>query len=268
MNASISESRAFGPAGTPAFVYRPAGTGVFPSVVLLHERYGFVEHTQTSARRIAAAGYVVVAPDLFSTHPDQAGLQAGTIQAKPADSDVLALLEDAVAIVSQIAAADPSRLAMIGVCQTGRYPILYAAHHPLAACVILYGAAMPRDWIVNEDQPFGMEDLIERGTSDVFAIYGEKDFIISLDDVLRLRASLERHNRSYDIRVYENAPHGFANETMPGRYRPQEAGAAWDAVLEFLKSRLAREYDASLTRWSFRVTKHPQYDFSTHVRYD
>lgn len=244
----------------------PDAPGSFPSIVLLHERYGMVRHTEDVARRLAGEGYVVVAPDLFSTHPDQAGLQAGTIAAKPSDEDVLALLGDAVAIIKQLLMADASRLGMIGVCQTGRYPILWAAHHPLAACVVLYGAAIERDWVVNARQPWGMDGLIEKIDTSVLALFGEKDHIISFADVLRLRASFERNDVDYQIAIYPDAPHGWLNDTMPGRYRPDIADLAWREIVAFLQNRLHGNHDASVIRWSFRAQKHVDYDFAKNVR--
>jgi carboxymethylenebutenolidase len=265
---SIVESRVIAPAGTPALVCLPNARGSFSSVVLLHERYGMVRHTEDFARRIAAEGYVVVAPDLFSTHPDQAGLRAGAIAAKPADEEVLALLEDAVAVIDTVPSADSERLGMIGVCQTGRYPLLWAAHHPLRACVVLYGAAIERDWVVSARQPWGMEGLIEKINTSVLALFGEKDHIISLENVLRLRAALEHNDVDYEIAVYPDAPHGWLNETMPGRYRPELASLAWREIAAFLHSRLREDRDASLVRWSFRAQKHSDYEFANNVRYD
>jgi carboxymethylenebutenolidase len=186
----VIETRPVAPGGTPALVCRPDAPGTFPCFILLHERYGLVQHTEDLARKASAAGYVVVAPDLFYTHPDQAGLHAGTITAKPADSEVLGLLEDAFALFAGVPAADTSRLGMMGVCQTGRYPFVWAKHHPLGACIALYGAAQKRDWEVTDHQPWGMSGLIDAIDTSVLGIFGEKDHIISFDDVVRLRGAL------------------------------------------------------------------------------
>jgi len=68
----------------------------------------------------------------------------------------------------------------------------------------------------------------------VFAAFGETDHIISLDDVRRFRNSLETHGKTYDINVYKDAPHGWLNDTMPGRYRKVQADAGWAAQQRFL----------------------------------
>ena len=64
--------------GLPGFLAVPANAkGRVPAVVLMHERYGFVKHTQDLAERFAHDGFVCLAPDCFYRHPDQKALHAG-----------------------------------------------------------------------------------------------------------------------------------------------------------------------------------------------
>ncbi len=268
MPHTIIESRPVAPRGTPALLCRPEGDGPFPCVILLHERYGLVPHTEDLARKMSAGGFVVCAPDLFFTHPDQAALHAGTVTAKPADGEVLALLEDAFALFAAEPAADASRLGMMGVCQTGRYPFVWAKHHPLAACIALYGAAQNRDWDVTDRQPWGMTGLIDTIETNVLGIFGEKDHIISFDDVVRLRAALENANLSYQLTIYADAPHGWLNDTMPGRYRPEIARRTWDEVMAYLTDTLVTGRDPGTINWTFTARKHADYDFTKNVRFE
>ena len=41
--------------GMPAFFAYPSGGGPYPTVVLMHERYGLVKHTKDQAMRCATA---------------------------------------------------------------------------------------------------------------------------------------------------------------------------------------------------------------------
>jgi dienelactone hydrolase len=63
--------------GMPALLAYPAGGASFPTVILMHERYGLVKHTRDQALRCARDGYAVLAPNFFFRHPDQAALNAG-----------------------------------------------------------------------------------------------------------------------------------------------------------------------------------------------
>ena len=264
----IIETRPTAPGGTPALLCRPDGPGPYPSFILLHERYGLVPHTEDLARAMSADGFVVCAPDLFFTHPDMAALHEGTATAKPADGDVLALLEDAFELLRAEPVADTSRFGMMGVCQTGRYPLVWAKHHPLQACIALYGAAQARDWEINERQPWGMSGLIDAIDTNVLGIFGERDHIISFDDVVRLRTALEAANLSYRLTVYADAPHGWLNDTMPGRYRPEIARRTWAEVMAFLDDTLVRGREPGTVDWTFTARKHADYDFTKNVRFE
>lgn len=266
MSYAVTDSRSTGTRGTPALLCRPEGAGPFPCVMLLHERYGLVAHTEDLARKMSADGFVVCAPDVFFAYPDQAALHAGTVNMKPGDPEVLAILEDAFALFDDVPGADTERLGMVGVCQTGRYPIVWAKHHPIAACVALYGAAQKSDWDVNERFPIGMADLIEGIDTNVLGIFGEKDHVISFDDVIRFRNALEGANLSYQITVYADVPHGWLNDTMPGRYRPVAAKETWDEATAFLKDTLIAGRDASAIDWRFTARKDAGYDFTKNVR--
>lgn len=52
----------------PALVLRPQQQGKFPAVLFQHGRRGLDELVQRHARRIAARGFVVLAPDIYKAH--------------------------------------------------------------------------------------------------------------------------------------------------------------------------------------------------------
>ena len=99
----------------------------------------------------------------------------------------------------------------------------------------------------------------------VFGAFGEGDHIISLDDVLRFRNCLEANKKSYDIHIYRGAPHGWLNDTMPGRYRKTEADAGWAAQQRFLAEVFGGQWN-DVVRWQFASDSGANYDFSKNVR--
>jgi carboxymethylenebutenolidase len=252
--------------GMPAVLAYPAGGGRFPTVILMHERYGLVQHTRDQARRCARDGYAVLAPNFFFRHPDQAALNAGKSRYDLTDAESVELIKVALATLTKHAAADLSKIVVAGYCQTGRHPLVFAAEVPISAAVVWYGAASKREWEVNKRQPRPLEAVIAALPCPVFAAFGEADHIISLDDVQRFRNRLEANHKSYDIHVYEGAPHGWLNDTMPGRYRKPQADAGWAAQQRFLAKVFKGGYDRKRVSWQFESESGIDYDFTKNVR--
>lgn len=250
----------------PAYVARPADGKTRPCIVLMHERYGLVQHTKDLARRFAGDGYVCIAPDVFFRHPDQDALHRGDVRCDISDGDAVRDLSAAIDALENVEGADAGRVAVKGVCQTGRHPLVLAAERPIAAALVWYGAASTREWEVNDRQPRPLEAVIADLDCPVLGMFGETDHIISRDDVRRFRDCLEENGKSYEIHVYAGAPHGWLNDTMPGRYRREQAEAAWADQLRFLEWLFDPARDASRITWRFESDFAADYDFSKNVR--
>ena len=50
----------------PAYFARPAGAGPFPIVLVIEEIFGVHEYIKDTCRRLAKAGYLAVAPELYA----------------------------------------------------------------------------------------------------------------------------------------------------------------------------------------------------------
>lgn len=256
------------PNGMAAFHALPRAKGKRPAVVLLHERYGVVQHTRDLTLKLAQAGYVGLAPDLFSRFTgDRKALERGDVRCDVRDSEALQDLGKAIEYLRGLDAVDGSRIGIIGVCQTGRHSLLLAAHRKdVTTCVIFYGAIGGREWTTDEFRQEPIENLIGKLSCPLLGIFGEADHIISLDDVLRFRGSLEQNKQSYHVRLYRDAPHGWLNDTMPGRYRKEAAKDAWGFLLSFLKKTFTNGWDRNRVLWTFENDFSPAYDFKKNVR--
>jgi carboxymethylenebutenolidase len=252
--------------GLPAFLAMPAGGGKVAAIVLMHERYGLVQHTCDIAERWARDGFVAIAPDFYYKHPDQDALHRGDVGYPFKDRETVEHIDTALAELATLPQVDQTRIAVQGVCQTGRHPLVYAAERPIAAALVWYGAASESEWKVSERFPRPLEDIIARVECPVLGIFGEADHVISLFDVRRLRDCLDRHDKSYTIKVYPGVPHGWLNDTMPGRYRRDAAEAAWTHQLAFLKRVLDPSYDKSRRVQAYESEHAANYDFTKNVR--
>jgi carboxymethylenebutenolidase len=267
-SSEISSSTVRIAGGLSAFRALPRAKGRRPAVILLHERYGIVQHTKDLIVKFARAGYVALAPDLFWRFTgDKIALQRGDTRADMRDSEALDDVGASIEYLKRLHLVDPSRIAVMGVCQTGRQAVLPAAHRDdVAACVVFYGAAGGKEWTTDEYRPVMIESLLQKVSCPVLGVFGAADHIISIDDVLRFRAALEQGKKSYHVRIYRDAPHGWLNDTMPGRYRKEAAKDAWNLLLSFLKNMTSGGAGKDRISWTFESDFSADYDFKKNVR--
>jgi carboxymethylenebutenolidase len=246
----------------------PKAKGKRSAVIILHERYGIDQHTKDLTIKLAQAGFVGLAPDLFHRFTgDRKALQKGQVRVDLRDDEALEDLNAAVDYLKKSNNVDGARIGIIGVCQTGRQPLLLAANRDdIAGVVVLYGAIGGKEWEGNELRPTPIEKLVAQVSCPVLGIFGETDHIISVDDVVRFRNCLEWAKKNYHVRLYRDAPHGWLNDTMPGRYRKEPAKDAWVLMMSFLKKCFTGGWNPQRISSTFESDYSIQYDFTKNVR--
>jgi carboxymethylenebutenolidase len=252
------------------FLGKPAGAGKKPTVIHLHERYGIVEHTTDLGEKFVKQGYVTIVPDLFSRFTgDRDKLAQGNDRCDLDDGEVLQDIDAVVEYLRAIPEVDTSRIAISGVCQTGRQPILMAAKRDyIAAVVMLYGAVYDADWKSQPQRPEPIDKLIEQMSAPMVAVFGELDNLIPLNNIVRMVSVLATAKKSFDVRVYAGAPHGFLNDTMPGRFRAGQTEAAWHQITTFLDAVFNGKYSKERVVWRFESDSSADYDFTKMKRWE
>ena len=246
----------------------PKAKGKRPAVIILHERYGIDQHTKDLTVKLAQAGFAGLAPDLFHRFDgDRKAVLRGEQRVDLTDDGALEDLNAAVDYIKRSPNIDATRIGIIGVCQTGRQPLLLAAkRNDIAGAVVLYGAIGGKEWLSNDLRPTPVADLAAQVNCPVLGVFGETDHIISVHDVARFRNALEDAKKNYHIRIYRDAPHGWLNDTMPGRYRKEPAKDAWNLMMSFLKKCFAGGWDSNRISSTFESDYSKQYDFTKNVR--
>ena len=243
--------------GTRAFLTAPQqGKAPFRAVILGHERYGLVQHTLDLAAKFAAYGYICVAPDMASHWKgDKAALNRGDARLTLTPDQIKYYMGKGLDYLLAQPQVDKTRVAAMGVCQSGDYPLLLnSVRKEVAANLIFYGG-------VNIG-----EDVIATVTAPILGVFGEADHVISLDAVHKFRGNLERHRKSYEFKVFAEMPHGWLNDTMPGRYRQAQSEAAWAMMIDFLNRVYAGAYPVGRVRSRFDSDINVDYDFKKNVR--
>lgn len=254
--------------GLEGQLFMPHGEPGEDAVIILHERYGLAQHTLDLAQKLANDGYVALAPNLFSRwEGDKEALKAGEVRVVMPDDDIALAIDQAIDLLRAHKSLNIQRIFLMGVCQSGRYPFVVASRrHDISACIVFYGGTQERDWGANELQPMAMPDMLAKIQVPSFFVYGEADHSISIDNIRRFRNTLEEHRKSYRMRILKNSPHGFMNDTMPGRYRPDDTKVAWQMLLDFMQEVRNGQWPQDTVHWEFLSDTSPSYDFSKNVR--
>ncbi len=207
-------------------------SGHGPAILVLQEIFGVGPYIRAVAARLAEAGYVVGAPDLFwrfapgweSTH-DQAGLtasleQVGKLDPPQAIADCVAALHTLHAVEG--AAGTP---AVMGFCLGGTLAWGVAMMGAPSACVSYYGSGVP-----------SMLDGIESTTCPTLFHFGNDDPYIPNEGVEAINDAIS--GRSGFVLNVENAGHAFDNHESEMFWNESAAQAAWAKTMAFLGEHL------------------------------
>ena len=203
----------------------PSGAGKKPVVIHLHERYGIVQHTTDLGQKFVDAAYVTIVPDFFSRFTgDREALARGDDRCELNDEEVLLDLDAVVNHLRTIPEADLSKIAMSGVCQTGRQPILAAAkRNDIRAAVVLYGAVYDADWKSHPIRPEPIDKLMQEIKCPLTAVFGELGLGDHLPPACRPVHPAERRRRRADAaepgrrRGHVHRTPGHRRRRAPGR---------------------------------------------------
>jgi carboxymethylenebutenolidase len=221
----------------PAYRAMPAEGGPFPVILVVQEIFGVHEHIKDLTRRLAKRGYLAIAPDLYTRQGDVSNIKEipeiiSKVVSKVPDAQVLSDLDATVAWVKASGKGDTNRLGATGFCWGGRIVWLYAAHNPnLKAGVAWYGR------IVSPPDPLHPKNPIDLAGSlkaPVLGLYGGADTGIPVETVERMRTALKDANKTAEIIVYPDTPHGFNADYRP-TYRKDKAEDGWQRMLDWFK---------------------------------
>lgn len=205
-------------------------SGRGPGVVVIQEWWGLTSHIADVTNRLAAEGFVALAPDLYggsTTH--DADEAAKLMQELPVDRAARDL-GGAVDYLLNHEAVTSNKVGAVGFCMGGGFVLVLAAQQGDKI-----GAAVPFYGVLGEDYP-SFANL----SAPLLGHFGEQDQMADPSAVQKLADRIEAESgKRPDFRIYP-AGHAFFNdENLLGTYNPEQAAKAWQATLDFLRTNLS-----------------------------
>jgi carboxymethylenebutenolidase len=265
------------PAGAvSAYLTRPTATdGPLPGVVVIQEIWGVDRHISDVADRVASAGYVAVAPDLYSAGGGRPpALAVERVDAAKAFLNTIppgqwmSVLGDDARRAQALSKLGPEQASEVG--ETLGTLFGGVARDPAPHVAALRAAvALLRSHPASTGRPIGsigfcmggnLSALLaseepELGAAAIFygsspgaeqvgsircpvrGFYGQDDPRI-VSGLPAFEQALSAAGVDHELRIYPDTGHAFFNDTRPS-YRPEAARDAWGHVLAFFADTLA-----------------------------
>ena len=218
-----------------AYLATPAvGNGPWPGVVVIHDAMGLGVDTKVNADHLAAAGYLALAPDIYS--------RGGTLRC--VKSTFQALFAGKGQAFTDIETArewlvdQPTcsgKTGIIGFCMGGGFALL-SAQRGFDASSVNYGQL-----------PDNLDEVLE-GACPIVGSFGARDLTLK-GAAPKLQAALDKAGIASDVKEYPHAGHSFLNRFNVGpltpllkvtgmSYHHASAEDAWRRILGFFDTHL------------------------------
>ena len=210
-----------------------AASGKRPGVLVVHEWWGHNEHARAQAKRLAEAGYVGFALDMYgdgkvATHPGDAQKFVAEAMSQPA------VMQERFAAARKALEAnprvDPEQIAAIGYCFGGAVVLGQARQ----------GADL--DLVASFHGSLGTAQKAQPGAVKprVLVLHGGADSMVTPAQVDAFRQEMKDAGANFEVVVYEGAKHSFTNPAadqmgMPAiGYDAKADRESWQKLLETL----------------------------------
>ena len=220
-----------GGALAPGYLATPdtvAGSGA-PGVVVLHAWWGLTEPFREVCDRLAEAGFVALAPDLYrgktTAAVEEAEALVAALDGERASNDV----RGAAQYLRQLGQTKGhDKLAIVGFSLGGAYALDMSVTQAeeIAAVVIFYATYTGLDY--------------RRAQAAYLCHFAENDPFEPAEAAAALEQELQAAGRPATCYTYAGTGHWFFEANRPDAYDAAAAALAWERTLAFLNAELHR----------------------------
>lgn len=214
-----------------AFVVYPQSNTKTKSVIVIHENRGLNDWARLFADKLAAQGYLVIAPDLISNTKGRK--RTSDFESPDAARDALydldpdQVTQDLNAAFNYIKndASSTGEVAVLGFCWGGSQTFRFATNNQnISSAHVFYGTA-PDD-----------AEALSRIKVPVYGYYGGDDNRVNAT-ILKTEEQLKSANIPFDYIIYDGAGHGFMRsgyQSQASQVNKNAHDAAWNRLLTLL----------------------------------
>jgi carboxymethylenebutenolidase len=234
-----------GGASMKGYLARPDSGEALPAIIVYMEIFGVNSHIREVTERVAAEGFVALAPDYFHrTAPgvelayDDAGMNEGMTYLFQLKADeMISDAEDTISFLKSRSDVRGDRIGATGFCIGGHMTYLTACETDIQAAASYYGGG-----IAAPQGPGGGASTVSRTPGikgKIVCHFGGKDAMIPSDQVDAVVDALTQAGTEFEVCIYDEADHGF-NCDQRDSYHAESAKVAWGRTFDLFNSTLKR----------------------------
>ena len=207
----------------------PSGAG--PGVLVLHAWWGLNDFFKQFCDRLAAAGIVALAPDLYDGRTAATIEEAQQLIATLDDERTTEAVVGAVNYLQGNAAVVGDTLGTVGFSMGGAWALLLAtalAPEDLGAVVVFYGNYADIE-----------QDDYAKSHAAFLGHFAETDEWEPVADVQQTEERMRAAGRPVTFHFYPGVGHWFSEADRSDAFNAEAAELAWQRTVDFLRAKLA-----------------------------
>jgi carboxymethylenebutenolidase len=111
----------------------------------------------------------------------------------------------------------------------GGYSLDVALQEPTSAATVINYGHLATD-----------AEALKKINGPILGLFGAQDHGITPDDVHKFEQALKQLGKKIDVKIYDDAGHGFENPNNKDGYRAEDAADAWKRIVDFLARTLKK----------------------------
>ncbi|MFO0980665.1 MAG: dienelactone hydrolase family protein [Planctomycetota bacterium] len=228
---------------------RPRPLEPYPAVVMVGDADGMSPLVRELAQRLAQAGYVAFAVDLFSrfgvARPADPATGLVLLKSVP-DRHFASDLEHGVRYLRRRADVDLQRIGVLGLGAGGHYAYEWCLQNRDARALVCVQAphltgADAAVTAAGAERPLqAATDSVARLECPLLTLWGERDPAVAAGSIEALGRTLEQHHRVYHLKTYPTAGANLL-DVRAAQFDRAVADDCWSLITRFLGERVMQK---------------------------